>query len=159
MPLNYQGVDPVAFESVSAVTATPSVDLGTRRTFNGEDYVYVYNAGGSQAVPGNLMVPSANTGYSCTLTSVTAIDFPFGFVKHATLTTATYGWLLTRGFTNVQNGMASTALAQGDLLGVAANGKVQVYLTATLITGPIIGTVLQATGSAGTAYAYVRCFG
>lgn len=166
MALLSQGL-PVEVESVSNVTLTNSVNLGEVRFVNGEEYVYVYNAGGASITVGYCAVMSANTGFSVTVTSVSGYDYPIGFVKHATIVTAGYGWLLTRGFTTVRNGMASTALVQGDPLIVAANGAVQAYAVSTTaicgITGAFaqapIGVVLQATGSAGAGYAYVRCFG
>lgn len=158
---------PVEAESVSNVTLTNSVGLGEVRFIAGEEYVYVYNAGGASITVGYLAVMSANTGFSVTVTSVTGYDYPIGFVKHATLITASYGWLLTRGFTTVKNGMASTALNVGDPILPAANGAVQQYGVSTTaicgVTGAFAqspcGTVLQATGSAGTGYAYIRCWG
>ena len=150
------------------MTLTNSVNLGEVRVLNGEEYVYVYNAGGASITVGYCAVMSANTGFSVTVTSVSGYDYPIGFVKHATIVTAGYGWLLTRGFTNVKNAMASTALTVGDPIFVAANGTIQgANVSTTALCGNTgafggffpIGTVLQATGSAGTGYAYVRCFG
>ena len=46
--------NPIATESVSAVTATPSVEVGTRRYYKGKDYIYCYNAGGSQISQGQF---------------------------------------------------------------------------------------------------------
>jgi hypothetical protein len=150
----FQGLDPIAFESVSAVTATPSIDVGVRRVYNGEEYVYVYNNGGAQASPGFGLVVSALSGYSVTVSS-TSGQFAVGFVKHATLTTATYGWALVRGFLDgMTNGMASTALAAGDALQIAADGKV-----CKGETGPYIAAAMKATASAGTMSAFIRCFG
>jgi hypothetical protein len=167
MALSVHGL-PAQFESVSAVTLTPSVNLGETRMLNGEEYVYVYNDGGASMTVGYLAVMSGNTGFSVTVSSVSGFQLPIGFVKHATITTGAYGWLLTRGFTNVKNGMASTALAVGDPVFVAGSGTVQNYVQTaatyysqlTAMYGmPIVGTVVQATGSAGTGYAYVRCWG
>src|SRR3990167_3574310 len=39
------------FESVSADTATPSVEIGTRRREGNDEYIYVYNDGGEQISP------------------------------------------------------------------------------------------------------------
>lgn len=159
---NYHNL-PVEMESVSNVTATNSVDLGTVRVVGGEEYVYVYNAGLDVIGQGQLAVLSCNSGYSVTASAITAFDLPMGFVKHTTITTGAYGWLLTRGFTKVQNGMVSTALALRDVITPASLGGVQVYFTATLCTGPIIGTVVSACASGASAnsqaLAYVRCFG
>lgn len=150
---------PVEFESVSSVTATNSVNLGEVRFVNGEEYLYVYNAGAQQIVPGQFAVLSANSGYSVTQSSITGWDFPMGFVKHTTITTGAYGWLLTRGFTVIQNAMASTALAISDLIAPAAGGKVQTYTTPSLVTGVPFGYVVGSAVSAGSGLAYVKCFG
>lgn len=168
---SYHANGPIAFESVSAVTATNSVDLGTVRTQGGETYVYVYNAGAQQISVGRCAVLSANSGFSVTVSSVTGYDIPMGFAKHATITTGAYGWLLVRGFTTVKNEMASTAMALGDPIVVAANGGMQQLNVSTtalcgavgLIGVPAVGIVVSACASGGTgssmALAFVRCFG
>jgi hypothetical protein len=151
--MGYYGVAPIAFESVSAVTATPSVEVGTIREDGDEKYVYVYNAGNSQISVGKCAVVSAVSGYSVTVSSVSG-DFAVGFCKHATLTTGTYGWLVTRGFVDsVTNAMASTALAAGDVVQVGIDGGV-----AKGVTGPSVGKMMTATGSAGAAHAFVCVF-
>lgn len=151
--MGFQSVGPVCFESVSAVTATPSVEVGTIRIEGDEKYIYVYNAGTTQISVGKCAVASAVSGYSVTVSSISG-DFAIGFAKHATLTTATYGWLVTRGFVDsVTNGMASTALAAGDVIQVAADGAV-----AKGVTGPSVGKMMTATGSAGVANAFVCVF-
>ena len=172
MSLNYHAL-PVEVESVSNVTLTNSVDLGTVRVYNGEEYVYVYNAGPVTISVGQCGFMSANSGFSVTVTATTdGQDLPIGFVKHADMKTASYGWLLTRGFTTVQNGMASTALTIADLIIPAAAGAVRKQMAPSLGTalsqttvffGPVIGTVVSGCASGGTgsslAVAYVRCFG
>lgn len=146
--------NPVLFESVSAVTATPSVDVGTRVVVGNNAYIYAYNNGNSQISVGRCAVVSALSGYSVTVSSISG-DFPVGVVKHATLTTATYGWLLTQGFVdNMTNGMASTAITAGDPIQVAADGAV--CKAAGL--GPNIGKFTSSTGSAGTGSAYISIF-
>lgn len=148
---------PAYAESVSAVTATPSVQLGARRMESGEEYCYVYNAGGEQIPPGYGCILSAVTGYSVTVSSLTQVGGFFGVVKNATLTTGTYGWVVVKGFVPMKNGMASTAMSAGDQVIPALNGAWAAH-TAT-VNGVIQGFVVQATGAAGTAYGYVKCFG
>jgi hypothetical protein len=148
-----QSVAPVLFESVSAVTATPSIEVGSERVEGDEHYVYVYNAGNSQISVGRVAIASAVSGYSVTVSSISG-DFAVGLVKHATMTTGTYGWLCTRGFVDsVTNGMASTALAAGNPIQVAADGSV-----CKGETGPYIGKMMTATGSAGVAHAFISIF-
>lgn len=149
----FQSVGPVLFESVSAVTATPSVDVGSIRIEGDEKYIYAYNAGNSQISVGRAAVVSAVSGYSVTVSSVSG-GFAVGFVKHATLTTGTYGWLVTRGFVDsVTNAMASTALAAGDAIQLGVDGGV-----CKGETGPYVGKMMTATGSAGVAHAFVALY-
>lgn len=152
----YQGVAPILFESVSAVTASNSVEVGTRATVAGNDYIYVYNAGNSQIPVGNGAVCSGVSGYSVTVSAVTMVDFAIGVVKHATLTTGTYGWLLTRGFSGFNTG-ASDSCATGSPLAIAVDG---VFANKTISTGyvtPVVGRSMGAAASglsAGTGFAY-----
>lgn len=168
---NYHGL-PAEVESVSNVTLTNSVDLGTVRIFGGEEYLYVYNDGGGASIPVGYacVIASGNSGYSVSVSGNTFFNAPMGFVKHTTLTTAQYGWVLTRGFTQVKMHANSSGIL-GDPILVEGNGTAygcSVVNTATTafsqITslfglvpcGQIVG---NATASAGTSLAYVRCFG
>lgn len=158
---------PILFESVSNVTLTNSVQLGTKVQYAGEDYVYVFNAGGASASVGNGMVMSGVTGYSVTVSSTSQSDICFGVVKHATFTTACYGWLLTRGFAPYQNGMAATATTS-DMLCLAVNGA----FAAQIVSGGT-GFLRELGGTCGksvsgcasgvsvgvSGYAYFRTFG
>lgn len=153
---------PAEFEKISNVTATNSVNLGETRFINGEEYVYVYNAGVQQISQGQFAVLSANSGFSVTVSSVTGYDFPIGFVKHATITTGAYGWLLSRGFTTV-NMVANASATTADVLYPGSQGNVGVLGQATSsITGLIfqpIGYVVSGAATAAAALAYVRCYG
>ena len=153
---------PVHNESVSNVTLTNSVSLGETRFLNGEEYLYVYNAGAQQISVGNFAVLSANSGFSVTISSITGYDLPIGFCKHATITTGAYGWLLTRGFTKAlmtSNQSASTS----DILFPGTQGTVGVLGQAvSSITGQIfqpIGYVVSGAASGSSCFAYVRCYG
>lgn len=151
--MSVYSVGPVRFESVSAVTASPSVEVGTVVMEGDEKYIYVYNAGNSQISVGKVATVSGVSGYSVTVSSVSG-DVAVGVCKHATIATGSYGWLISRGFVDsVTNGMASTALVAGDVVQVAADGAV-----AKGVTGPSIGKMMTATGSAGVANAFVAIF-
>lgn len=148
---------PIQFESVSAVTATNSVELGTKRSIGDEEYLYVYNAGNSQISKGVLACLAATgvSGYSVSVSCVSG-DFAIGACVHATLTTATYGWLCTRGFVDgMTNGMPSTAIVYGSTLFADVNGAVGLGIGAT---GKAIGRAVTATGSAGTLSAFISCY-
>lgn len=158
---------PVLNESVSAVTLTNSVNLGETRVHAGEEYVYVYNAGIQQILPGQCAVLSANSGYSVTVSSITMYDYPLGFVKHATIVTGAYGWLLSRGFTSV-NFASNTGGALSDVLMVAAQGNVAAIIAqVSFVCGQAlspIGYLVSAAATIGAStqtsgLAYVRCYG
>lgn len=146
---------PVNVESVSSVTATPSVQLGSVRMEAGDSYIYVYNTGSSTAGVGRGVIISACTGYSVTVSSVTNIGGFFGVVKHTAIPTGSYGWVLTRGFTPVVAG--ATAIVSGGGLEVGVDGAF-VHGAGTN-TSVIQGYCVTATAAGGTGYGYVRCFG
>ncbi len=157
MPTVNYGPQYLFNESVSAVTATPSILLGTHRFEQGDDYVYVYNNGTTQISVGNGCILSGTTGYSVTVSSVTSVDTYFGVCKHTTLTTATYGWGVTRGFVSLK-AVANSGLASADYVMAGDNGTFCV--PSTVVTGYIgnfCGKVVQSTASAGIGFGWVNC--
>jgi hypothetical protein len=137
----------IQFESVSAVTATPSVEVGTRRTEAGNDYLYVYN-GSTETIPvGNAaIIGSGCSGYTVAVSAVTQVDFGVGVVKHTAIPTLNYGWILTRGFSGFNAG-ASDSFAVGSPLAVALSG---VFAHKTISTGyvtPVVGKAVGACAS------------
>lgn len=158
---------PVENESVSNVTATNSVIPGTKVMYKGEDYLYVYNAGAQQILPGQAAVLSANSGFSVTVSSVTMYDFPLGVCKHATITTGAYGWLLTRGFANV-NFASNTGAAINDVLMIGAQGNfaaiaAQISFVCGQALSPL-GYMVSAAATIGAStqvsgLAYVQLYG
>lgn len=151
------GYPPIVNESVSAVTATPSMMVGVRRFEQGDEYLYVYNNGTTQIAPGNGCIVSGVTGYSVTVSSVTSVDTFIGVCKHATITTGTYGWVVTRGWVPFR-AAANSALASADYVMASDNGTFCV--PSTVVTGYIgnfIGKVTQSTASAGLGFGYVNC--
>ncbi len=156
--MKFRSVGPVVEEGVSAVTASPSVELGTRRWEKGEEYVYCYNAGGGQAsVNLGVKFVTGASGYSIAATSLTDVFNPCaGVVKHATLTTDTYGWVMTKGFVNVKLVSASTADYKMIALG-AAGSFIEASGTTTLGTAAVVGHLLSHnTGAGGSAYAFIK---
>jgi len=146
------------FESVSAVTTTNTVELGTRRTEGENDYIYVYNNGASDINPGHGATVSALTGYSVTVSSVTSINPCIGVCMHTTFTTATYGWLVTKGIAVVE-ATANTGIAVGDALVLGTDG---VHTRLTGATGyffPAHAYAVAATASGGSSSAFIHCFG
>lgn len=155
--MTYYDQNKVYFESVSAVTATPSEQLGAIRREGDEEYIYVYNAGNSQISPGLGAVVSAVTGYSVTVSSVTGVDIAVGLCKHATLTTGTYGWLMTRGFGQVQM-EADNSAAAGGLLTLASDGEWAFKSNSTGYPGPAQGKAVEAIASGASGSAYLKIF-
>lgn len=139
-------------ESVSAVTATPSVALGTRRIEGGKEFVYAYNAGTTAAV-GYGMIASLNSGYSCVVSSA-AGDMLFGVVQNNDLTAAQYGWIQTKGPVHV---VSVNAVAAAAPIALGTNGAFEQVLTA-LAGGTAVacGVSAQQITSAGTGVAFIR---
>ena len=149
--------DPAYVESVSNVTASPSVQNGAIRVENGDVYRYVYNDCNSQIIPGLGVIISSNSGFSVTLSSTTNSGGFFGIVHNATLTTGTYGWVMTAGFCKIK-APAGSGIVAGAALGVGADGVVT-DVPVTGVAAAIQGFCTTATASAGVGLGYMRLFG
>jgi hypothetical protein len=141
-------------ETVSAVTASPSVSLMTRRLEGANEYLYVYNAGNSQIVPGYGVIASAMSLGSGTLSAVGG-EIPLGIVKNATITTGTYGWVVTRGPVHVY---ATDGLVFGGAVMIGANGVfgALTVASASVTPGIPIGTCIGTAASANTGAIQLR---
>lgn len=156
--MGFHSDSPIRMESVSAVTATNSVEVGTRVTADGADYVYIWN-GSTETIPvGNAaIIGSGCSGYTCAVSAVTQVDFGVGIVKHAAIPTLNYGWLMTRGFAAFNSG-ASDSFAVGNPLAVAVSG---VFANKTISTGyvtPVVGKCVGAVASGNSAGGGVAFF-
>ena len=123
------GIGPVEKESVSNVTLVNSVQLGTRKTVNAVDYIYVYNNGNTQISTGqmaNIQAASMNSGYSvivsCAVSGATGTWNVVGVCYHNTMATATYGWLVTRGLCFGVPDSGQISANSGDLLTCGNDG-------------------------------------
>lgn len=151
---------PIRFSSISMVTATLGTNdpqVGERTREDDEEYVFVYNTGNSQISVGRAAVLSGVTGYSVTVSSVTAVDFAVGVCKHATLTTATYGWLVTKGFTQVQLG-ADDSATTGSVLRLALDGGFALASNATANMSPVIAKAMTGAASGTSCAAFISLF-
>lgn len=147
-------------ETPSAVTATPSVELGARRIWKGEEYVYCYNAGGAAIATSTALgvkLITGASGYSIAGTSITDTVNPcVGVVKHAAIAAASYGWVMTRGFATV----TATSNITGDYIGLAL--EVDGKFADQPITGVGASYAVCAyglnvnTGAAGSMYAFIK---
>lgn len=163
---NLDSISPMENESVSNVTLTNSVQLGTRRTVNAVDYIYVYNNGGfqiSQGQMGNIGTASMNSGFSVTVTNAASHVGCWqvvGVAYNATIATAQYGWLATRGLIQGVPDTGAISANSGDLLTVGVDGGFVSFAT-TAGTGItfafVLGVALNSfitTPTAGNNHIY-----
>lgn len=131
-------------ETPSNVTASNSVIVGTQwGDSNGNQYVYVYNAGTQQISQGQFAVLATNvSGYSVTASSTTFIDAPIGVARNATITTGAYGWLMYRGFSGISTDTASFVTGQVLIAGLNGNFQPATSVAGSFVTSPILGKAL-----------------
>ena len=137
-------------ESVSAVTATPSVELGTRRIVDGCEYVYMYN--GATVADQRLFVKPLTAGVEYTF-SVTTVSGAgnvkaCGVVANQTIAAESYGWVMTKGYTKGIIGGAVTYSVGGALAPVpviqGAAGVIDIATGGTGTTGNVVGFLTSA---------------
>lgn len=155
-------VAPVLFSGISMVTATlgsNDPEVGTACRVGNADYLFVYNAGNSQIPPAYGVICSAVSGYSVTISSLTQTDMLMGVVKHTTLTTGTYGWVLTRGFTEVKMG-ANNSIAAAEVLALGTDGTFarRVSANTDIALGIPCGKAMSAVASGASGTAYVKTY-
>lgn len=152
----FNSAAPIVFESVSAVTATNSVELGTRVAVGGNEYVYVYNTGATQITKGGFACLSGATGYSALMSNATGVQFALGICANATIAASNYGWLLTRGFSTFVAG-ADNSFAVNGLIGMGVDGTCVLQTISTGHPGNAIGVCVQAAASGSSSgYGYFR---
>lgn len=145
------GADPVAFESVSQTTATPSVQLGTIRFFDGEYYEYVHAA--KELPVGYGCAYSGTSGHTVVTTGVVSGEHCAGWVKHATVASGSYGWILKKGVVDAKNAKASSAPVINEPAYFGTDGgffNERVAATDSVAHGHVIGKILSAGASGGT---------
>ena len=128
-------------ETISAVTATNTVQLGAVRYWNGGEYKYVYNGDTVAIAPGNAVNLSSGGSGTTISASMTTGDAAYGVVQNATLTTNTYGWVLRRGIGMVT--VASNSVAATKILCVTGSGT---FGDMSLI---LVGGMSGSTGGSG----------
>jgi len=152
-------------EKVSAVTATPSTPLGSRRREGLNDYIYCYNVGNSEIYPGYGVVLSANSQCSVTLTTITG-DVCFAVVKHATMTTGTYAWLCTKGPAKVEIGdtvIADHTAVTGTPVALMSLGKFYGIVSGSAGTGTtwsafgVVGVTLDSIATNASGSVWLNC--
>ena len=151
---------PVVFAGVSSVTNSLGAndpEVGQCYREGDEEYVWVYNAGNSQIQPSYGAVMSAVSGYSVTLSSTSGVDFLVGVCKHATIATGYYGWLMKKGFADVEM-EADNSCAAGGLLALAADGEFALKSNSTGYPTPAVGKAMAAIASGASGAAYISVY-
>lgn len=137
-------------ESVTAVTATNTVELGTRRVVDGKEYVYCYN--GADIADKRLFVKplaSNSTGYTFTVTTVSNSVRPvIGLINEATCATASYCWVLVKGKgAGMIDGASTLAVGGAEVstrVVTGADGKINIATGGTGTTGLTVGYLTTA---------------
>lgn len=153
--------NPIRFNAVSSVvTSLTSKDpeLGTIVQEGQLHYCFVYNDGGVEVYPGyGLVLNSAATGYSCTVSSVSSTDNLMGVVRNSTFPVGGYGWAVVRGITPVQMGTTLSAPVRG-LVGLGTSGVFAPVSAATGNIGNAFGVFMTAGVSAASASAFINVY-
>jgi hypothetical protein len=120
-------------DSVSSVTNTGSVELGTRLWYDGVQYAYAYNAGTTSMEIGQVCHAVSNSsGYSVDNATTSLVNLPIGIVRNTTVSAAQYFWMCQRGYTFLYG--SQTKITPGSLSRVATSGSICTYTIATAIT-------------------------
>lgn len=149
-------------EGVTAVTATPSVSLGTRRVVDGNEYVYCYN-GETVADKARFVRPNGanDTGYTFTVTTTSGTTPIIGVISEQTCAAASYCWVQTKGKAKFIAGGVVTGSVGGGVecarLIVGADGAADTATGGTGTTGLTIGylTTAISDNTGGSASCYV----
>ncbi len=154
-------LSPVRFGGVSFTTTSLGVNdpqPGDRCSENGVDYLFVYNEGGASAPVGcGVVLNSAATGYSVTVSAATSADYLIGVTQNSTMATGAYAWVVTRGICTVKMMTASGTVAARQLLELGANGYFY-GASNTTANGLGWGQAVSAIVSSASGQAYISCF-
>jgi hypothetical protein len=145
------------FGSVSMVTATLGPNdpkVGDRTRSGDEDYLFVYNAGGSTLGASYGATVSAVTGYSVTVSTTTSVDFIVGVCKHADIPSGSYGWIVTKGFAQVEMG-ANNSAAAGGMIGPGTDGAFGTIVSGIANYGNTVGKAMEAIASGASGAAFI----
>lgn len=160
--MSLDSISPVLFESVSNVTATNSVELGTRARSGDIEYVYVYNGGAQQISKGEggylspTNLSSAMTVAVSNAASQSGGERFVGVAHNATITTGAYGWLATRGPVYVALDASEVSMNAGDILVPGVDGGF-VVRAGTSATGIPVGVALNSlVTTVGTGKAQIK---
>lgn len=161
--MTVSNVGPILFAGVSMVTTTLGTndpEVGTVCRSGSHDYIFVYNTGSSTVNPGYGVVCSAVSGYSVTVSSTSGLDVLIGVCRHAAIPTGSYGWVVTKGFCQIQMSATSGTVAAGDYVGLGPDGTFNRRASANtdVMLAPIVGKAMAAINSSASGTAYIKAF-
>jgi len=134
-------------------------ELGQRCQEGQLEYMFVYNDGGASIPTGYAcVINSSASGYSVTVTAATSADLVIGVVRHVTLTTGAYGWVVVKGVTPIQMGATSGTVATRHLVEVAAGG---VFVPVSNTTGnkaAAVGIAVNTIASSALGDAFINIY-
>jgi hypothetical protein len=155
--------DPVVrMRGLSFVTATlggNAPQLGQIAYDGTSKYMFIYNAAAnSEIYPGYAVVPipGGASPASVTVSSVSSADIPVGVGKNATIPTANYGWVVTRGYEKIQ--MGNYSATTGSLLEISANGVFDIVSNTTGNYGNACGKCLVGINSNVSGSAFINMY-
>jgi hypothetical protein len=150
--MSFNSISPILEESVSNVTSTNSVKLGTRVTVAGNDYIYVYNSGAATISQGyGAYLPSASmsawaASYVVSVSNAASQsggEKLVGIAHNADIAASKYGWVCTRGVVYAIPDATTTSANSGVELVCGVDGGFVAY-AGTSATGIRIGVTLNS---------------
>lgn len=158
--MTFYNASPIRFGvDISGTTATLGVndpEIGAKCCVDELEYLFVYNDGGEQIGVGQPVTISGVTGYSVTVSCVTLADLAMGIRQHSTMTTATYGWVATRGIGTVEMSPNESCVT-GQILAVGAEG-LGLASNSTDFQTPTVAKALESIASGASGVAFFSVF-
>ena len=143
-------------EDLSTPHSDQRYQLGTKLFKSGNEYAYVYNDGGANIGTGKYCVIKGGTsGCSVTVTNASLGGWMAGVAQN-TISTAYYGFVMTRGVSLISTDSGEVSAASGVDLALGTDGGF-VAAGATFSTAPRYGYTIGSFVTGATSKA--RIFG
>lgn len=142
-------------EDLSTPHADQRYQLGARHFKNGNTYVYVYNDGGANIGTGKYcVIKGAASAASVTVTNASLAGWMAG-VAQTTISTAYYGFIMTRGLSLIAPDSGEVSQASGVDLALGTDGGF-IAAGATFSTAPRFGYTMNSfVTTVGTSKAWI----
>ncbi len=147
-------------EDLSTPHSDQRYQLGVKHFKSGNEYVYVYNAGNSVIGTGKYcVIAGASSGCSVTVTNASLAGWMAGVAQN-TISTAYYGFIMTRGLSLISTDSGEVSAASGVDLALGTDGGF-VAAGATFSTAPRFGYTMNSfvTGATSKAWIFGGVFG